>query len=44
MSPVWNIALGLFQVLVWGAIILLAVSILVILAIMFREIRNRQVW
>jgi hypothetical protein len=31
-------------VLTWGAIILLAISIVVILAIFAREIRNRRVW
>lgn len=44
MNPVWNIGQGLFQALVWGAIVLLAISVVVILAILVREIRNRQVW
>lgn len=44
MNPVWNIPQVLFQFVVWGAIILLAISVVVILAIMVREIRNGQVW
>jgi hypothetical protein len=44
MNPVWNLPLAVFQVLTWGAMILLAVSIVVILAIFARELRNRRVW
>ena len=44
MNPVWNIPPALFQILVWGAIVLLAISIVVILGIMVREIRSRQAW
>jgi hypothetical protein len=44
MNPVWELPLVVFQVLTWGAIILLAISIVVILAIFVREIRNRRVW
>ncbi len=43
-NPVWTLPSAAFQVLTWGAIILLAISIVVILAIFVREIRNRQVW
>jgi hypothetical protein len=43
-NPVWTLPSGLFQVLSWGAIILLAISIVVILAIFVREIRNQRVW
>ncbi len=43
-NPVWTLPSVAFQVLTWGAIILLAISIVVILAIFVREIRNRQVW
>ena len=44
MNPVWYLPAAVFQVLTWGAIILLAISIVVILAIFVREIRNRRVW
>jgi hypothetical protein len=43
-SPVWAIPSAAFQVLTWGAIILLAISIVVILAIFVREIRKGSVW
>ena len=43
-SPVWYLPQAVFQVLTWGAIILLAISIVVILAIFVRELRNRRVW
>jgi hypothetical protein len=43
-SPVWTLPSAVFQVLSWGAIILLAISIVVILAIFVREIMNRRVW
>ncbi len=43
-SPVWALPSAAFQVLTWGAIILLAISIVVILAIFVRELRNRRVW
>ena len=44
MNPVWELPSVVFQVLSWGAIILLAISIVVILAIFVREIRNGKVW
>jgi hypothetical protein len=44
MNPVWYLPPAVFQVLTWGAIILLAISIVVILAIFARELRNRRVW
>jgi uncharacterized protein YpmS len=44
MNPVWTLPSAVFQVISWGAIILLAISIVVILVIFVREIRNRQVW
>jgi hypothetical protein len=43
-NPVWTLPSAVFQVISWGAIILLAISIVVILAIFVREIRNRRVW
>ena len=43
-NPVWALPSAAFQVLTWGAIILLAISIVVILAIFVREIRNGSVW
>ena len=43
-NPVWTLPSVVFQVLSWGAIILLAISIVVILAIFVREIRNGRVW
>ncbi len=43
-SPVWNLPPVVFQVLTWGAIILLAISIVVILAIFVREMRRGSVW
>ncbi len=44
MNPVWTLPSAVFQVITWGAIILLAISIVVILAIFVRELRNRRVW
>ncbi len=44
MNPVWTLPSIVFQVIAWGAIILLAISIVVILAIFVRELRNRRVW
>jgi hypothetical protein len=44
MNPVWILPEAVFQVLAWGSVILLAISIVVILAIFVREIRNRRVW
>ncbi len=44
MNPVWTLPQAVFQVLAWGSAILLAISIVVILVIFAREIRNRQVW
>ena len=43
-NPVWTLPSAVFQVISWGAIILLAISIVVILAIFVRELRNRRVW
>ncbi len=43
-SPVWTLPQGVFQALTWGAIILLAIAIIVILAIFASELRNRRVW
>ena len=43
-NPVWTLPSVVFQIISWGAIILLAISIVVILAIFVREIRNRRVW
>ncbi len=44
MNPVWVLPSAAFQVLTWGAIILLAISIVVILAIFVSEIRKGRVW
>ena len=43
-NPVWTLPSAVFQVISWGAISLLAISIVVILAIFVREIRNQRVW
>ena len=43
-SPVWALPSAAFQVLTWGAIILLAISIVVILAVFVSEIRKGSVW
>lgn len=43
-APVWNIPLWAFQTLIWGAIILMAISVVVILAILIREMRRGEVW
>ncbi len=44
MNPVWTLPQIAFQVIAWGSAILLAISIVVILVIFAREIRDRQVW
>ncbi len=43
-NPVWTLPSAVFQVLSWGGIILLAISIVVILAIFVREIMSGRVW
>ena len=43
-NPVWTLPPAVFHVLAWGAVILLTISIVVILVIFARELRNRRVW
>lgn len=44
MNPVWTLPSAVFQVMAWGGIILLAISVVVILTIFVSDIRNRSVW
>lgn len=43
-NPQWNLPEALFGIFVWGSIILMSISVLMLLGILLYEYRTKSIW